>query len=133
MHAAVPPTATGASATLPNRKDWLRSRAEACAPLPPGDRPREVEGSPLHRAVRLHRAAFVAAALRRGLRVPRLVKRVAAIAAHLYCDHAKDVRFIDIDGRHVIGEATAAAGVSRCVAVDTGAFALTAFAKKLVV
>ena len=60
---------------LPARKDWHPSRAEACAPLPPGYRPRNVESSPLHRAIRLHRSAFVAAARRRGHVVPRVVER----------------------------------------------------------
>jgi hypothetical protein len=62
-------------AHLPARKDWQRSRTEVCAPLPPGYRPRDVEGSPLHRAVRLHRSAFVAAARRRGHVVPQVVER----------------------------------------------------------
>jgi hypothetical protein len=60
---------------LPRRNDWHRSRAEACAPLPPGYRPRDVENSPLHRAVRHHRAAFATAVARRGHQVPRLVER----------------------------------------------------------
>lgn len=64
---------------------------------------------------------------------PVIAGRVAAIGAHLYGDHAKDVSFIDVDDGHVIGGASAAAGVSRCVAVDVGAFALQAFAKKLIV
>ncbi len=61
--------------SLPSRKDWHRSRAEACAPLSPGYRPRDVESSPLHRAVRLHRAGFAAAVRRRGHIVPRVVER----------------------------------------------------------
>lgn len=64
---------------------------------------------------------------------PVIAGRVAAIAAHLYGDHAKDVRFIDIDDGRVLAEGSAPAGVSRCVAVDAGAAALTAFATKLVV
>jgi hypothetical protein len=64
---------------------------------------------------------------------PVLAGRTAAIAAHLYGDHAKDVRFVDVDDGRVIAEGSGAAGVSRCVAVDNGAFALESFAKKLVV
>jgi hypothetical protein len=60
---------------LPRRHSWLLSRAEACAPLPPGYRPRDVESAPLHRAVRHHRAAFTAAVARRGQTVPKLVER----------------------------------------------------------
>jgi hypothetical protein len=51
---------------LPRRHSWLSSRAEACAPLPPGYLPRDVENVPLHRAVRHHRAAFAAVVARRG-------------------------------------------------------------------
>ena len=58
-----------------SRPGWYKSRASACAPLPPGYRPRDVESSPLHRAVRLHRSAFAAAARRRGHVVPRVVER----------------------------------------------------------
>ena len=60
---------------LPSRKDWHRSRADACAPLPPGHQARDAEGSPLHQAVRLHRAAFVEDARRAGHSVPRVVER----------------------------------------------------------
>jgi hypothetical protein len=60
---------------LPRRHSWLSSRAEACAPLPPGYRPRDVENVPLHRAVRHHRAAFAAAVARRGQMMPKLVDR----------------------------------------------------------
>ena len=60
---------------LPRRHSWLSSRAEACAPLPPGYRPRDVENVPLHRAVRHHRAAFAAAVARRGQMMPKLVER----------------------------------------------------------
>jgi hypothetical protein len=67
----MPPSPRG----LPARKDWHPDRAEACAPLSPGDRPRDVESGPLHRAVRLHRSAFVAAARHRGYVVPRVVER----------------------------------------------------------
>ena len=59
----------------PRRHDWQRSRAEACAPLPPGYRPRDVENTTLHRAVRHHRAAFAVAVARRGHRMPTLVER----------------------------------------------------------
>jgi len=58
-----------------SRPGWYKSQASACAPLPPGYRPRDVESSPLHRAVRLHRSAFAAAARRRGHVVPRVVER----------------------------------------------------------
>ena len=60
---------------LPRRHSWLSSRAEPCAPLPPGYRPRNVENAPLHRAVRHHRAAFAAAVARRGQMMPKLVER----------------------------------------------------------
>ena len=60
---------------LPRRHSWLSSRAEACAPLPPGYLPRDVENVPLHRAVRHHRAAFAAAVARRGQMMPKLVER----------------------------------------------------------
>jgi hypothetical protein len=59
---------------LPRRHSWLLSRAEACAPLPPGYRPRDVESEPLHRAVRHHRAAFTAAAARRGHDLPPRIR-----------------------------------------------------------
>ena len=60
---------------LPSRKDWHRSRAEACAPLPVGYRPRDVEGSALHLAVRRHRAGFVEELRRSGRCIPRVVER----------------------------------------------------------
>jgi hypothetical protein len=65
----------GATRALPARRDWHQSRTKACAPLPPGYRPRDVERSLLHRAIRLHRSAFVAAARRRGHVLPRVVER----------------------------------------------------------
>ena len=60
---------------LPSRKDWHRSRADACAPLPPGYQARDAEGSPLHQAVRLFRAAFVEDVHRAGHNLPRVVER----------------------------------------------------------
>ena len=60
---------------LPRRHSWLSSRAEACAPLPPCYRRRDVENAPLHRAVRHHRAAFAAVVARRGQMMPKLVER----------------------------------------------------------
>jgi hypothetical protein len=51
------------------------ARRQPLQNLPPGYRPRDVESSPLHRAHRLHRSAFVAAARRRGHVVPRVVER----------------------------------------------------------
>jgi Putative transposase/Transposase zinc-binding domain len=59
----------------PRRPDWQTTRAEACAPLPTGYKPRDAEASPLHRAIRHHRASFTHAVRRRGQVVPRLVER----------------------------------------------------------
>lgn len=60
---------------LPSRKDWHKSRAEACAPLPASYRPRDVEQSPLHRAVRRHRATFIDELSRGGRQLPAVVAR----------------------------------------------------------
>ena len=60
---------------LPSCKDWQPSRADACAPLPPGYPPRDVESSPLHQAIRLHRAAFVDEVHRGGHVLPAVVTR----------------------------------------------------------
>ena len=60
---------------LPSRKDWHRSRADACAPLPPGYQARDVEESPLHQAVRLYRAAFIEEVRSTGHYLPRVVER----------------------------------------------------------
>lgn len=60
---------------LPSCKDWQPSRADACAPLPPGYQPRDVESSPLHQAIRLHRAAFVDEVHRGGHVLPAVVTR----------------------------------------------------------
>jgi hypothetical protein len=60
---------------MPRRHSWLSSRAEACAPLPSGYRPRDVENVPWHRAVRHHRAAFAGVVARRSQMMPKLVER----------------------------------------------------------
>ena len=64
-----------APAPLPSRKDWHSSRTEACAPLPLGYRPRDVEANPLHRAVRRHRVGLVEDLRRSGRQLPAVVER----------------------------------------------------------
>jgi hypothetical protein len=59
----------------PARRNWHTSRVDACAPLPSGEKPRDDKASPLHRAIRYHRAAFDSVARRRGQFVPRPVER----------------------------------------------------------